>query len=131
MSERITTLLHRLHLHSNTKLAFHHARQLPTRWGKDQDEALVRLKDALSSLAILTFPSSDHPITLHTDASSVGAGAVSTKVLHGGEFIISFPSSCFSKSDANQGATDREYMAALCAVGYDRQYLAGRYLSGQ
>lgn len=65
---------------------------------------------------------------MRTDASSVEARAVLTQII-GGMASITFASHHFSKSDANQGPTEKECMAVQYAVGRCRQYFRVRHFT--
>eukprot|EP00752_Nemacystus_decipiens_P006240 g5628.t1 len=51
------------------------ARKTRIPWGEDEDEAFRMLRESLSSPLVLAFPDMNSTFELHTDASSVGAGA--------------------------------------------------------
>lgn len=85
----------------NRAYASKRARKFRIEWGTDQEQAFICPKDTLLSPLVLTFLSWNHSYTLHTDATSVGAGAVLTQMIDGMELVFLFASHRFSRSDAN------------------------------
>jgi len=49
-------------------------------WGDDQGRAFEQIRDHLVTAPTLTCPNFEIPFVLHTDASSVGLGAVLTQI---------------------------------------------------
>lgn len=101
-------------------------RKLPIPWGEDEQLAFTAIRSALASPTVLAFPDPNSPFELHTDASSVGAGAVLMQKVGDTSRVISFASHRFSRTDARRGPTERECMAVLWAVNHFRPYLLGR-----
>ena len=110
----------------NKEFATKRARKLPIPWTVEQEGAFANLKKSLASPTVLAFPDSNQPFTLHTDASSIGAGAVLTQYHGSKEVVIAYASHRFSRTDSRRGPTERECMAVLWGVGHYRQFLAGR-----
>lgn len=108
-----------------TKKAFAdmYANKLPIEWVEDEEDMFVRLKGVLLSPMILAFLSWSSPLTLHTDASSVGVEVFLTRVIYGERFIISCAIDCFSRSDVNRGPPERKAMAVVYAIGNYRKYI--------
>ena len=104
----------------------HSARKFPIPWTVEQEGAFASLKKSLASPTVLAFPDWNQPFTLHTDASSIGAGAVLTQNHGSREVVIAYASHRFSRTDSKRGPTERECMAVLWGVGHYRQFLAGR-----
>ena len=110
----------------NKEFATKRARKLPISWTVEQEGVFASLKKSLASPTVLAFPDWNQPFTLHTDASSIGAGAVLTQI-HGSKEVVSANTSHrFSRTDSRRGPTERERMAVLWGVGHYRQFLAGR-----
>ena len=67
------------------------------------------------------------PITLATDSSSYGLGAVLSHVLpHGIEQPIAFASRTLSCSEVNYSQIEKEELAIICGVHKFHQYLYGK-----
>ena len=110
----------------NKEFATKRARKFPIPWTVEQEGAFTSLKKSLASPTVLAFPDWNQPFTLHTDASSIGAGAVLTQNHGSKEVVIAYASHRFSRTDSRRGPTERECMAVLWGVGHFRQFLAGR-----
>eukprot|EP00752_Nemacystus_decipiens_P017631 g15802.t1 len=102
------------------------ARKLRIPWGEDEDKAFRMLRKSLSSPLVLAFPDMNSTFELHTDASSVGAGATLMQAVGDVPRVISFASHRWSRTDSRRGPTERECMAILWAVDHFKPYLAGR-----
>ena len=110
----------------NKEFATKRARKFHIPWTVEQEGAFASLKKTLASPTVLAFPDWNQPFTLHTDASSIGAGAVLTQNHGSKEVVIAYASHRFSRTDSRRGPTERECMAVLWGVGHYRQFLAGR-----
>ena len=110
----------------NKEFATKRARTFAIPWTVEQEGAFASLKKSLASPTVLAFPDWNQPFTLHTDASSIGAGAVLTQNHGSKEVGIAYASHRFSRTDSRRGPTERECMAVLWGVGHYRQFLAGR-----
>ena len=110
----------------NKEFATKRARKLPISWTVEQEGAFASLKKSLASPTVLAFPDWNQPFTLHTDVSSIGAGAILTQIHGSKEVVIAYASHRFSRTDSSRGPTERECMAVLWGVGHYRQFLAGR-----
>ena len=113
----------------NKDFATKRARKSPIPWTVEQEGAFSSLKKSLASATALAFPDWNQPFTLHTDASSIGAGAVLTQDHGSKEIVITYASHSFSRTDSRRGPTERECMAMLWGVGHFGQFLAGRRFS--
>ncbi len=69
-----------------------------TAWTQTEVEAFEKLKEAISSDAILVHPDFEQPFMLWCDASSYGAGAVLTQDKDGTPKPIAYASCVFNKS---------------------------------
>lgn len=94
--------------------------------GKEHDQVLAALLQALISPPILAAPNWKLPFQTHTDASEMGAEAALTQSSDGSERVMSYASHRWSATDGKKSATEREVMAVLWAVVYFRPYLWGR-----
>ena len=95
-------------------------------WDSDSDEAFRRLKKALTSAPILSYPLGNGNFILDTDASNVGLGAVLSQIQDGQEKVIGYFSKTLSKPERNYCVTRRELLAVVKAVEHFYKYLYGR-----
>ena len=109
----------------NKDFTTNRARKLPIPWTVEQEGAFSSLKKNLASSTVLAFPDWNRPFTLHTDASSIGAGAVLTQNHSRKEVVIAYACRRFSRTDSRRGPTERESKAVLWGVGHFLQFLAG------
>eukprot|EP00854_Cymbomonas_tetramitiformis_P034501 gene34501-biopygen32083 len=96
-------------------------------WGKEQDQALHDLKDALYAGRCLRPIDYDRPLIMYTDWSTYGIGAVlGQKDDNGEEYICMAISRSLSKTAERQYASFKgEMLAVVWAVRTLRQYLHG------
>ena len=91
--------------------------KIPTwTWGLAQEEAFQTLKTCLSSPPILAYPDFSLPFEVHTDASSVGLGAVLYQTKDSKQHVIAYASRGLSKSEKNYPAHKLEFLALKWAV---------------
>ncbi len=62
------------------------------RWDDEQEDAFIKLKEALCKATVLAFPDPDLPYVLDTDAGNLAKGAVLSQVEDGGEMVITHSS---------------------------------------
>ncbi|KAK3276333.1 hypothetical protein CYMTET_15581 [Cymbomonas tetramitiformis] len=95
-------------------------------WGKEQDQALQDLKDALCVGRCLRPIDYDRPLILYTDWSTYGIGAVlGQKDGNGEEYICMAISRSLSKTERQYASFKGEMLAVVWAVRTLRQYLHG------
>ena len=85
-----------------------------------------RLKQALSSPPILSYPHFDVPFTVFTDASNWAVGAVLAQIQDGEEHVVAYYSRQLSKQERNYSTMEREALAVVAAVKEFYPYLYGR-----
>ena len=112
----------------NKDFASKRARKNRIVWGVEEEQAFQSLRSTLASPTVLAFPDLDNTFELHTDASTVGAGAVLMQAIDGVSRVIAFASHRFSRTDACRRPTERKCMGVLWEVDHVRPYLAGRQL---
>ena len=88
----------------------------PFVWGKEQQDAFDRLKQALCSQPILGYPDYNLPFELHTDASSKGLGAVLYQKQKGTMRVIYNASRGLKRSEKNYPAAKLEFLALKWAI---------------
>lgn len=94
----------------NKDFASKRARKLPISWGHDEENAFQAVRSALASPTVLAFPDPNNLFELHTDASTIGAGATLMQPVGSDLRVIAFASHKFSRTDARRGPTERECM---------------------
>ena len=85
-------------------------------WTPDADAAFVAAKKALSDAARLSFPAQDAEISIATDASDTGTGAVLQQLVDDAWKPVAFFSRKLSKSESKYSAYDRELLAIFRAI---------------
>ncbi|XP_034549911.1 uncharacterized protein LOC117820296 [Notolabrus celidotus] len=95
-------------------------------WTPECQAAFERLKHLLTTTPILGYPLDQGCMTLDTDASNVGIGAVLSQVQQGSERVLAYGSRKLSKTEQNYCTTWRELLAVVEFTSHFRQYLLGR-----
>jgi len=95
-------------------------------WAVDQQNAFLRLKDALISVPILGVPRDEGTCLLDTDASDTGLGAVFFQEHHGTEKVLAYASRVLSSLEKNYDVTRKELLAVVYGLKQFKQYLMGR-----
>ncbi|KAJ0169644.1 hypothetical protein K1T71_014829 [Dendrolimus kikuchii] len=95
-------------------------------WRPDQDQVRQDLIKRLTSEPILAIFDPNLPTELHTDASSVGYGAVLMQVYaDGGKRVIAYFSKVTQGAEAKYHSYELETLAVVKALQYFRHYLIG------
>ncbi len=68
------------------------------RWGDEQEQAFINLKDVLCKAPVLAYRDPNIPYVVDTDASNLAIGAVLSQVQDGEEKVIIYGSKAFSGS---------------------------------
>ena len=96
-------------------------------WQEPQQQAFQYLKNKLTSAPVLACPDFDREFIVHTDASTVGLGAVlSQKDERGLEHAVAYASRSLNKAERNYTTTEQECLAVVWAVKQFRVYLHGK-----
>ena len=95
-------------------------------WGEDCQQAFDKLKRALTSSDVLSYPSDEGQFILDTDASNFGLGAVLSQEQNGEIKVISFFSKTFSATERRYCVTRRELLAIIKSVKHFHHYLYGK-----
>ena len=96
-------------------------------WSKECEEAFQIAKEQLTSGQVLTHYDPILPITLATDASAYGVGAVISHVLpDGSERPIAFASRTLTYSEKNYAQLEKEALSLVFGVQKFHQYLYRR-----
>lgn len=95
-------------------------------WTPAADTAFTAAKQSLAEVSTLTFPSPDAPISIATDASNTGVGAVLQQFTDDAWKPISFFSKKFTNAEAKYSTFDRELLAIYKAIKRFRYFIEGR-----
>ena len=95
-------------------------------WNYGAQEAFLKLKEALCSAPILSFPMDSGDFVLDTDASAISIGAVLQQVQNGEERVISYGSKKLNKEQRRYCVTRRELLAVVVFLREFRHYLLGK-----
>ena len=101
-------------------------------------EAIIKLKDALTSAPVLAPPRSDRPFIIHCDAATNhGIGGILVQKdddeegnhAMGGERPVSFYGRRFNDAERNYTVTESELLGVLESIKHFRPYLYGRHFT--
>ena len=95
-------------------------------WNCACEAAFTRLKHLLTCAPILGYPQEEGRLTLDTDASDMGLGAVLSQDQDGVERVLSYSSRTLTKPERNYCVTRRELLAIIFGLKKFRHYLLGR-----
>ena len=95
-------------------------------WTQDTDAAFLAAKKALSDAALLSFPVPDAEISIATDASGDGTGAVLQQLVNDAWKPLAFFSQKLNSAETKYSAYDRELLAIYKAVKRFRYFIEGR-----
>jgi len=95
-------------------------------WTEEMKSAFSKAKEALAAATMLTYPRSEAPIALTTDASATAVGAVLEQLVDGVWQPLAFFSRQLRPPELKYSAFDRELLALHLAVRHFRYYLEGR-----
>ncbi|KOM25332.1 hypothetical protein LR48_Vigan97s002200 [Vigna angularis] len=91
-------------------------------WTEQAEEAMSRLKKAITTAPVLVLPDFDQPFHIECDASGRGVGAV----LMQGKKPIAFFSKALSEGSLSKSIYEKELMALVLAIQHWRPYLLGQ-----
>lgn len=94
-------------------------------WNDEAEQAFIRVKQALTSSAVLAAPDYSLPFRVYTDASLTAGAAILTQIQNDEEKVIAYHSVKFSPTQQNYSATERECLAVLSGVEKFRPYIDG------
>ncbi|XP_061704165.1 uncharacterized protein K02A2.6-like [Cydia pomonella] len=95
-------------------------------WSNECQAAFDSVKKAMSSSEVLVHYSSDMPVVLTADASSVGVGSVLSHLTPGGERPVAYASRTLTPTERAYAQIDREALAIIYGIRKFHQYLYGR-----
>lgn len=94
-------------------------------WNQEAQEALVRIKVALTSAPVLANPNYEKPFIIQADASDAGMGAVLVQGEGEDERVVAYWSQKLSSAQRKYQTTERECLAVILAVEKFRPYIEG------
>uniref|UniRef100_A0ABD2WZD5 RNA-directed DNA polymerase n=1 Tax=Trichogramma kaykai TaxID=54128 RepID=A0ABD2WZD5_9HYME len=100
-------------------------KDVPWKWGPEQQEAFDNLKQSLVTALVLARPDFTKPFKVQSDASAYAIGAVLTQEHEDGEHPIVYISRVLNKAEKNYSTTERECLAVVWAIKKFRPYLEG------
>ena len=98
----------------------------PLEWSPKCQQALDKMKQALSSKPVLRLPDMEKQFTLRTDASSSGLGAVLLQEWGGDLFPVIYASRKLLDRERRYSTIERECLGIVWATGKLVRYLHGR-----
>ena len=94
-------------------------------WKVEHEDAFIKLKNAMLSPPILSFPNKFGKFILHTDASGFAIGSVLCQIQHGEERVIAYGSRKLSETEQRYGVTRKEMLSVVFFVKQFKHYLWG------
>ncbi|OQV16273.1 putative Retrovirus-related Pol polyprotein [Hypsibius exemplaris] len=102
-------------------------KDVPFRWGDEEETAFQRLKDAMVSPPVLVNFNVDLPVEIHPDASAYAMGVVLVqRDDQNRERVIAYGSASMNAAQRNYSTTQRECLAIVWTCEKYRYYLLGR-----
>jgi transposase InsO family protein len=121
---------HRMHIKgfSNIVVPLNHLlnKDISFHWEDEQVEAFGKIKDALCSAPVLSYPNSDDPFILDCDASCYAIGGELIQVQNQGEKVIAYGSYTLTPEQRRYCTTRKELLALVRFTRKYRHYLLGR-----
>lgn len=94
-------------------------------WNADAQQALGKIKTALTSAPVLANPGYSLPFIIQTDASDTGMGAILVQGEGDAEKVVAYWSRKLSAAQRKYQTTERECLAVISAVEKFRPYIEG------
>lgn len=100
-------------------------KDVPFRWGRAQEEAFAKVKEAVCTAPVLVLPKPHLPFVVTTDASGLGVGAMLGQDQGRGLQPVAFYSKKLLPAEKNYPVHEQELLAIICALQEWRHYLHG------
>jgi hypothetical protein len=101
-------------------------KEVPFKWGPEQEEAFRKLKNIFSQELLLIYSDFTQPFIMACDASTKAIGAILSQVRHGEESPVASCSRQLNPAETKYSTTELELLALIFAVKQFRCYLYGR-----
>ena len=95
-------------------------------WSKEMGQAFTAAKEALAQVTLLHHPAMDVQLSLTTDASNSGIGAVLEQRIQGMNQPLAFFSRSYTPAQRNYSTYDKELEAIFQGIRHFNTYLEGR-----
>ena len=102
------------------------SKQVEFHWSEEAQQAFERLKEALCSAPVLSFPRDEGELILDTDASAVGIGVVLHQKQDDEEKVVAYGSNKLNKQQRRYCGTKRELFAIVVFLREFHHYLLGK-----
>lgn len=96
-------------------------------WNEERENALKKLKEALTTAPVLASPRYDLPFEIQADSSKAACGAVLVQYQDGEERVIAYMSQKYSATQQKYHVTELECLAVLLAIERFRPYIEGTH----
>ena len=98
----------------------------PFNWGREQEDAFVKLKETFLSAPVIKMPDTTKLFFVMTDASLTASGGILMQKDSNGDFHpCAYHSTTFSPAERNYDIYDRELLAVIQALKEWHHYLTG------
>ena len=101
-------------------------KDIPFKWGNDQEKAFNKLKDALSSPKTLAYFDGNAQTKVIADAGPVGLGGILVQEQNGKQCVICYASRSLTDVERRYSQTEKEALALVWACERFHLYLYGR-----
>ena len=101
-------------------------KDIPFKWGNDQEKAFNKLKDALSSPKTLAYFDGNAQTKVIADAGPVGLGGILVQEQNGEQRVICYASHSLTDVERRYSQTEKEALASVWACERFHLYLYGR-----
>ena len=95
-------------------------------WSSTCQQAFTTLKQKLTSAPLLKRPDFNKPFIIHSDASTIGLGAILAQIDEGKEHVIAYASRTLNKAEKSYFATELECLAIVFGINEFRPYIFGQ-----
>lgn len=95
-------------------------------WEQKHEQVRQKIISTLVSDSVLIIYDPQYPVELHTDASSMGYGAILMHKVNGKPRVIEYYSKCTSAAESKYHSYELATLAVFNAVKHFRHYLHGR-----
>ena len=93
-------------------------------WGKPQEDAFIKLKEALTNAPLLALPDMSLPFIVQTDASKRAIGGILMQDVNGIRRVIAYTAKKLSQTESNWATHERELFGYVHAFKTWKHYLA-------